>query len=90
MPTVSVNGVKLYFEEQGTGQPIGAIHGTPSSAVLWAGAAAELANHGRCILYDRRGFYRSALPEPFHSIDLAQHLDDVSALIQPFMRNPPS
>jgi pimeloyl-ACP methyl ester carboxylesterase len=81
MPTVTVNGVELYFEEHGTGQPIVGIHGTPSSAMLWAGAAAELANHGRCILYDRRGFYRSAPPEPFHSIDLTEHLDDLAALI---------
>lgn len=62
MPNVSVNGVDLYFEEHGKGLPIVGIHGTPSSAVLWAEAAPELAKYGRCILYDRRGFYRSAPP----------------------------
>jgi pimeloyl-ACP methyl ester carboxylesterase len=81
MPRVSVNGVDLYYEERGDGIPILGIHGTPSSAVMWADAALELARHGRCIVYDRRGFYRSAPPEPFKTLDLIHHVDDAAALL---------
>ncbi|MDQ0820761.1 pimeloyl-ACP methyl ester carboxylesterase [Arthrobacter sp. V4I6] len=81
MPRVSVNGVDLYYEEHGEGVPILGIHGTPSSAAMWADAALELAKHGRCIIYDRRGFYRSAPPEPFKTMDLIHHVDDAAALL---------
>lgn len=81
MPSVSVNGAELYYEEHGQGMPILGIHGTPSSAVMWEDAALELGKHGRCIIYDRRGFYRSAPPEPFETIDLVHHVDDAAALL---------
>lgn len=81
MPKVSVNGVELYYEDRGEGLPILGIHGTPSSAVMWADAAFELAKHGRCITYDRRGFHRSALPEPITALDMVHHVDDAAALL---------
>lgn len=81
MSRVSVNGVDLYYEERGEGLPLLGVHGTPSSAVLWADAAQELARHGRCITYDRRGFHRSSPPVPFESMDLVEHVDDAAALL---------
>ena len=81
MPRVSVNGVELYYEEHGTGLPVLGIHGTPSSAVLWEEPAAELARICHCIIYDRRGFHRSERPAPFAAVDLAEHVDDASALL---------
>jgi len=45
-------------------------------------AAAKLATIGRCIIYDRRGFYRSTRPEPFDAVDLARHVDDAAALLE--------
>lgn len=81
MPRVSVNGVELYYEEHGEGVPILGLHGTPSSSLMWADAAVELAKHGRCITYDRRGFYRSAPAEPFGTLDLIEHVDDAAALL---------
>ncbi|UEL27769.1 alpha/beta fold hydrolase [Pseudarthrobacter sp. L1SW] len=81
MPRVRVNGVDLYFEEQGEGVPVLGIHGTPSSALAWVAAARELAKHGRSIIYDRRGFFRSAPATPFTSLDLLEHVDDAAALL---------
>lgn len=80
MPEVRVNGVRLYYEEHGSGEPILCIHGTGSSVALWRDAAGELAGHGRTIVYDRRGFSRSERPEPFET-DVHQHADDAAALI---------
>ena len=65
MPEIRVNGVRLHYEEHGSGEPILCIHGTGSSVALWSAAAAELGRRGRAIVYDRRGFSRSERPEPF-------------------------
>ena len=80
MPEISVNGVSLYYEEHGTGDTIVGLHGAGSSAVFWADAASELAKRGRTILYDRRGSYRSARPEPY-ATNVHQQADDAAALI---------
>ena len=81
MPRVGVNGVELHYEEQGEETPVLGVHGTPGAAILWADAAKELALHGRCIIYDRRGFHRSAPPVPFRTLDLVDHVDDAAALL---------
>jgi pimeloyl-ACP methyl ester carboxylesterase len=81
MPRIAVNGVELHVEIRGEGVPILGIHGTPSSAVMWEDAAAGLAEHGRCITYDRRGYLRSALPAPVVPAHLDDHVDDALALL---------
>ena len=82
MPQVHVNGVRLYYEEQGRGDPILCIHGTSSSAVIWRRAAIrELATLGRVIVYDRRGCTRSERPEPYVT-SVVQHAEDAAALIR--------
>jgi pimeloyl-ACP methyl ester carboxylesterase len=80
MSEIGVNGVTLFYEEHGSGEPILCIHGTGSSAALWSSAARELGRRGRAIVYDRRGFGRSERPDPF-STDVRQHADDAAALL---------
>ena len=81
MAVLAVAGQQLYREEHGTGDPILGIHGTPSAAVFWEDAATELARLGRVVLYDRRGFHRSAWEQPPETVDLADQLDDAEALL---------
>jgi pimeloyl-ACP methyl ester carboxylesterase len=88
MPTVFANGVNLYYESDGAGVPILGIHGTPSSALLWADAAKDLARHGRCIIYDRRGYSRSERPQPFVAVDLSDHVEDAAALLDALSASP--
>lgn len=88
MATMNANGIDLYYEESGHGIPILGIHGTPSSAVMWEDAAVELAKHGRCIIYDRRGFHRSGRPDPFEKSDLADQVDDAAALLDALAATP--
>jgi pimeloyl-ACP methyl ester carboxylesterase len=80
MSEITVNGAKLYYEVHGAGRPILCIHGTGSSTALWADAAARLAEHGRAIVYDRRGFGRSGPPDA-HAVDVHRHADDAAALL---------
>jgi pimeloyl-ACP methyl ester carboxylesterase len=81
MPSVTVNGVALYYEERGSGAPILCIHGTGSSTALWVDAAETLGEHGRAIVYDRRGFGRSERPQPLR-MDVRLHADDAAALLE--------
>ena len=78
---IRVNGTSLYYEEHGAGAPILCIHGTGSSTALWQRPVAELAGHGRVVVYDRRGFGRSERSEPL-LIDVHQQADDAAALIE--------
>lgn len=80
MPEVHANGVSLYYEEHGAGTAIVCIHGTSGSAAVWGDAAKKLAAHGRVIMYDRRGCFRSERPEPYVT-NVHEHADDAAALI---------
>ena len=88
MPNITVNGAALYYETHGAGEPILGIHGTPSSARLWKIAARQLADRGRCIIYDRRGFDRSKPAGPLETVDLADHVDDAAALLDALAEGP--
>src|SRR5204863_8934562 len=82
MGDVHANGIRLYYEEHGQGDPIVCIHGTASSAMVWRSAAIEeLSELGRVILYDRRGCTRSERPDPYET-SVVQHADDAAALLQ--------
>ena len=88
MADAHVNGVRLYYEEHGSGAPILCIHGTSSSAKVWRGAATEtLARLGRVIIYDRRGCTRSERPQPYET-SVAQHADDAAALLKALDASP--
>jgi pimeloyl-ACP methyl ester carboxylesterase len=81
MPEVRANGVSLYYEEHGAGEPIVCVHGTSGSAAIWDDAATELATRGRTIVYDRRGCFRSERPEPYVT-NVHEHADDAASLIE--------
>ena len=82
MSEVQVNGIRLYYEEHGAGDPILWIHGTASSAAVWRAAAIEeLSKLGRVIVYDRRGCTRSERPEPYQT-SVVEHAEDAAALLE--------
>jgi pimeloyl-ACP methyl ester carboxylesterase len=88
MPEVDANGIHLYYEQHGEGAPVLCIHGTSSSAIVWGDAVPELAAHGRCIVYDRRGSFRSERPEPYETTDVSDHADDAAALLDALSATP--
>lgn len=88
MPGVHVNGIYLYYEQQGEGPPLLCIHGTASSALAWNDAVPELSARGRCIVYDRRGSFRSERPEPYETSDVSDHADDAAALLDVLSATP--
>jgi esterase len=82
VPHVDVNGVRLYYEERGSGTPILGVHGAGSSAVFWEGPAEKLSELGRVVIYDRRGCSRSERPEPYELTSVQEHTDDALALLR--------
>jgi pimeloyl-ACP methyl ester carboxylesterase len=83
MPTAQakVNGIRLHYEERGSGGTILCIHGTGGSALGWHDAVGELARLGRVIAYDRRGCGRSERPEPYERTAVPEHAGDAAALL---------
>ncbi|MBQ3666248.1 MAG: alpha/beta hydrolase [Lachnospiraceae bacterium] len=49
------NGLKLYYEDQGSGQPVILMHGWTSSHAVYSKPVQRLCRKARCIIYDHRG-----------------------------------
>jgi pimeloyl-ACP methyl ester carboxylesterase len=80
VPTVSVNGVNLYYEEEGSGPPLLLISGLGQNRMVWMMAVAELSKTYRCITFDNRGTGRSDVPPgPYSMKELG---DDAAALVR--------
>jgi pimeloyl-ACP methyl ester carboxylesterase len=88
VPEADVNGIRLHYEERGSGAPILCIHGAGTSAQLWADAVEKLARLGRAIAYDRRGYGRSEPPESWERVNVAEHADDAAALLDALEATP--
>jgi pimeloyl-ACP methyl ester carboxylesterase len=82
---VRVEGSDLYYEELGEGAPILLIHAGGATASTWGRVVDDLAQVGRVLIYDRRGYERSG-GEPARSI--ATHTGDAAALLDA-LRTPP-
>ncbi len=75
MPYVTVGKensapIDLYYEDQGSGQPVVLIHGYPLDGHSWEKQLPVLLEAGkRVITYDRRGFGRSSQPTAGYDYD---------------------
>src|SRR5689334_4186500 len=79
---VEANGISLYVEEHGDGEPVLLLHGWPDSARLWRHQVPVLAAGGfRVITPDLRGFGRSEQPAEVRSYTLRNVVGDVRALL---------
>ncbi len=57
-----VNGIEMYYETSGQGQPLVLLHGFNSSGATWARVVPEFANGYQVIVPDLRGHGRSTNP----------------------------
>ena len=74
------DGIKIYYEDLGTGRPVVFIHGWPLSGSMWEYQVTRLTQHGlRCITYDRRGFGKSDWP--FGEYDYNTLAGDLKSLL---------
>jgi pimeloyl-ACP methyl ester carboxylesterase len=77
---VEVNGVRLYYELHGYGEPVVLIHGSWVDGTAWRFVTPGLAETFRVLVYDRRGHSRSERPESQGSV--GEDGDDLAALVE--------
>ena len=80
MPEAEVNGVGLYYELEGSGEPLALVHGSWGDATSWGFVVPGLAESFRVLAYDRRGHSRSERPDTPGSVD--EDGDDLAALLE--------
>jgi pimeloyl-ACP methyl ester carboxylesterase len=80
MPTATLNGIEIYYQEQGSGFPVVMTHGLGDCAELWSPLAEALAGRYRVVSWDMRGHYRSGAPEALEQYTQDIVVEDLRAL----------
>jgi pimeloyl-ACP methyl ester carboxylesterase len=79
VPEAKANGIDLYYELEGSGEPLALVHGSWGDATSWRLVVPGLAEHFQVLAYDRRGHSRSDRPDGPGSVD--EDGDDLAALL---------
>jgi pimeloyl-ACP methyl ester carboxylesterase len=74
-----VNGVRIWYQETGAGDPVVKIHGAGFGHFNFATATPILSKSFRCIDFDMRGYGQSE--RPFQRYDMEVWADDVAGLM---------
>ena len=80
MPTVQANGIDVYYEVQGEGEPLVLIPYLAADQACYAFQVAEYAKHFTCFTVDLRGAGLSGKPEGTYTTEL--FADDIAAFMQ--------
>ncbi len=70
MPFHRVNGIELYFEQEGSGEPLVFVPGLGGATPLWSLQTAHFKTTYRCLAFDNRGAGRSDKPPGPYAMDL--------------------
>lgn len=79
MPTVQVGDVRLYYELEGSGEPLALIGGSLFGRQNFGFVHGELVKHFRVLSYDQRGYGKSDRPIQKYTIEL--WADDLAGLL---------
>ena len=79
MPYIQSNGIQMYYEEQGSGDPLLLIMGITAPGSVWEKHADYWSQSFRCIMPDNRGVGFSDKPEGAYTT--AQMADDMAGLL---------
>jgi len=79
MSIANVDGIELYWEEQGSGDPLLLIMGLAADSTAWLFQVPEFAGRYRTIVFDNRGVGRSSKPSGPYTIH--RMADDAAALL---------
>ena len=79
---VEVEGSRIHYVEEGSGDPVLFIHGNPTSCYLWRNVMPHLASDARCLALDLIGMGRSDKPElDYRLVDHARYVDGFIAAL---------
>lgn len=79
MPITKANGIDLYYEIHGEGEPLLLIMGLSLNSKSWFRTLPALSEHFKVIIFDNRGTGLSSKPETPYSIELMA--EDASAVL---------
>jgi 3-oxoadipate enol-lactonase len=86
MPRVRANGIDVFYEVQGAGEPLLLIAGFASDHMIWSKAVAGLARHYRVLVFDNRGVGQTSGAHTVLSI--RQMAEDAAGLLDAVELNP--
>ena len=82
MPLVSLpTGIEMFYEVEGTGEPVLLIMGTAADHTPWARQVKDYRDHFTVITYDHRGTGRSTHPPDPRTYSMRVLADDAAALL---------
>jgi pimeloyl-ACP methyl ester carboxylesterase len=79
MPHVETNGIQMYYEERGSGDPLILIMGITAPGAVWEVHAGHWEQNYRCIMVDNRGIGQTDKPEGDYTS--AMMADDYAGLM---------
>jgi 3-oxoadipate enol-lactonase len=82
MPTVSTNGIEMYYEREGSGEPLLLVPGLLFGAEHWRPQMDVLASDYDVIAIDLRGQYHTTTTHDIAGYDMWNQTEDVYGLIQ--------
>ena len=88
MPTATLNGIRLYYEVHGQGEPLVFLHGFAGTAESWRPQVAALSARYRLILYDARGHWRTESPKEAEAYSHDIAVEDLRALLDQVKAGP--
>jgi pimeloyl-ACP methyl ester carboxylesterase len=80
MPKIKANGIKIYYEIHGRGEPLVLIMGLRRNATWWYRQLPALAEFFQVLVFDNRGAGRSE--QPVEDYSMALFADDTAALME--------
>jgi pimeloyl-ACP methyl ester carboxylesterase len=82
MPHITTDdGVKLYYEEAGSGAPVVFVHEFAGDYRSWEPQVRYLSRRYRCIAYNARGWPPSEVPQDVARYSQARAVDDIRAVL---------
>jgi pimeloyl-ACP methyl ester carboxylesterase len=81
MPHANVNGLRLYYEEAGSGTPLLFVHEFAGDYRSWEDQMRFFARRYRAITFSARGYLPSDVPEGPEQYGQTQQVDDVRGLL---------
>jgi pimeloyl-ACP methyl ester carboxylesterase len=82
MPLITTDdGVKLHYEEAGSGTPVVFVHEFAGDLRSWDPQLSHFSRRYRCIAYNARGYPPSEVPESFERYSQDRARDDVLAVM---------
>jgi 3-oxoadipate enol-lactonase len=76
---VTVNQIKMFYEDQGRGLPVVLLHGYPLDHTIWGEVVKRLSSQARLITPDLRGHGQTEAPPEVYT--MRRMADDVAALM---------